>query len=315
MRLFIGLLVPCLLQAQEEITVELPGGETMEMVWIEPGTFTMGTTQQQVDELLQDGIPDEGPCPCGGPPTPKFTEWELPAHEVTLTRGFYLGKFEVTQQIWESVMGTTPWEGAPASFQDPDFPTHRIEWRDARAFMARLNEAVGDSLYRLPTEAEWEYACRAGTTTLWSFGDDPSLNPRNDLSGPPFGLKKYEEYGFTGGILTAVGSLKPNPWGLYDMYGNAEELVLESTLYPYTEEAQVDPIGVIPANPDGGLTRGGEAEVNGHNVEAWRSGRSGSRSRSSDHGRRSFRVLRMAQTETSVTPQSWGMVKGATDGD
>ena len=137
---------------EEDIAVTLPGGAKLEMVWIQPGRFMMGspTTEPERDD-------DEGP-----------------QHEVTITKGFYLGKYEVTQAQWESVMNTRPWAGSGAS-GDPEkanFPAFFVRWEDVETFLRRLNETEGKDIYRLPTEAEWEYACRAGTTTPWSFGDD-----------------------------------------------------------------------------------------------------------------------------------------------
>ena len=97
---------------------------------------------------------------------------ELPAHQVTISRGFYLGKYELTQGQWESVISTRPWVGQEGVQDQASHPAVYISWKDVQALVAKLNEAEGDSLYRLPTEALWEYACRAGTTTRWSFGDD-----------------------------------------------------------------------------------------------------------------------------------------------
>ena len=131
-------------QANEDVTVELPGGVPLEMVWIEPGNFTMGSPQY-------DG-----------------------AGEVTISQGFYLGKYEITQEQWQAVMGTSPWSSWRSEFQGPRLPVG-ISWHDAQAFSQRLNDHFGEDAYRLPTEAEWEYACRAGTTTRWFFGDDESL--------------------------------------------------------------------------------------------------------------------------------------------
>ena len=208
--------------ANEEITVDLPGGATMEMVWIEPGTFLMGTTEKQ-EQLLRSmemwGDWDE--------------EREKPAHEVVISKGFYLGKFELIQEQWQSVMGTTPWSGRKQVQSGPNYPAVYISWEDMQTFIHRLNQAAGDSLYRLPTEAEWEYACRAGTATLWAFGDDEG---------------ELENYGWhrenSSGGIKEVGMKRPNPWGLYDMHGNVWEWCLDwSERGGYPSYAQVDPIG------------------------------------------------------------------------
>ena len=111
-----------------------------------------------------------------GSPDTEPGRWlaEGPQHEVTISQGFYLGKFEVTQEQWESVMGTAPWPGQIFVQPNPLHPAVYISWNDMQAFIERLNEAAGEELYRLPTEAEWEYTCRAATTTRRSFGDEES---------------------------------------------------------------------------------------------------------------------------------------------
>jgi len=182
--------------ANEEITGELPGGATMAFVWIEPGTFTMGSPSSEPGRYLMEGL----------------------QHEVTINQGFYLGKYEITQRQWEAVMGTTPWSGLGYVQSNPNHPAVYISWDDVQAFVHALNQAAGDSLYRLPTEAEWEYACRAGTMTSWSFGGD---------------VKQLGDYAWyddnTCGVgecyAHAVGTKLPNPWGLYDMHGNVWEWV------------------------------------------------------------------------------------------
>ena len=127
-----------------------PGNEEMAMVWIEPGAFAMGTSD----------YPNASP------------------HEVEISTGFWLGQYEVTQGQWEAVMGGTdwaaPWAGQSHVQLDAGYPATYVSWEAVQEFMARLNDEEGGWYYRLPTEAEWEYACRAGTTTRWSFGDDPS---------------------------------------------------------------------------------------------------------------------------------------------
>ena len=95
-----------------------------------------------------------------------------PAHEVRLTRGYYMARTELTQGQWQSVMGTSPWSDQSDVQPSPSNPAVYLSWDDVQGLVSRLNQAAGESLYRLPSEAEWEYACRAGTTTAWSFGDD-----------------------------------------------------------------------------------------------------------------------------------------------
>lgn len=195
------------------LTASLPGGEKMVFVKIEPGTFTMGS---------EPGL-DNGEA----------------YHQVTLTKGFYLGRYEITQGQWEAVMGIKPWSGDNNPVQEaPNNPAVDISWYDVQEFIHKLNQAAGDSLYRLPTEAEWEYAARAGTTTTWSFGDDES----------PLG-----NYAWYDNTLHAVGTKRPNPWGLYGMHGNADEWV-QDWYEPYSSNAQIDPKG--PASGSDHVRRG-----------------------------------------------------------
>ena len=202
-----------------ELTVELQGdafhlsGVTIDMVWIEPGTFTMGSPPQE------EGRGHD----------------EEPQHDVMISQGFYLGKYEITQEQWEAVMGNRPWEGKEDVREDPRHPAVLISWRDLQKFIRRLNEWAGEDVYRLPTEAEWEYACRAGTTTRWSFGGDESR------------LEDYAWYRANTWDLGEqyahpVGTKAPNPWGLYDMHGNVWEWV-HDWFSAYAADAQMDPTG------------------------------------------------------------------------
>ena len=201
-----------------ETTVDLPGGETMEFIWIEPGSFMMGALEEESAMI---------------PVGQKAREY--PIHEVTITRGFYLGKYEVTQGQWEAIMGTSPWLGMNYVLAEPDRPVVYISWNDAQDLALRLNELEGQKVYRLPTEAEWEYACRAGTRTRWSYGNQMGLH--GDYAW-------YRVNTWTDGMPWSqpVGTKLPNPWGLYDMHGNAWEWV-QDWLGTYPEEAQVDPVG------------------------------------------------------------------------
>jgi len=166
---------------------------------------------------------------------------------VTLTKSFKLGKTEVTQGQWKRVMGTEPWRGRDFVMTDMDCPATHVSWVDATEFCKKLTaierkaRMLRGEQYRLPTEAEWEYACRAGTTTAYSFGNDES---------------KLGEYGwFNGNAENAgekyahkVGKKNPNPWGLRDMHGNVFEWC--SDWYGGKLIGGVDPIG-----PKEGLIR------------------------------------------------------------
>ena len=203
----------------------LPGGAMMEIVWIPPGTFTMGSPSSEPGRGSDEG----------------------PQHEVTISQGFYLGKYEITQGQWESVMGTRPWSGKSYVRENANHPAVYISWNDVQEFIRRLNNAEGSEVYRLPTEAEWEYACRAGTTTRWSFGDDESELGR---------YAWYWDNAWTVGerYAHAVGTKLANPWGLYDMHGNVYEWCRD-WYGSYSSSSQVDPTG--PSTGSARVVRGG----------------------------------------------------------
>ncbi len=171
------------------------------MVWIRAGTFTMGSPVEEADRDLDEG----------------------PLTQVTLTRGFWMGVREVTQAEYQAIMNTNP----SLFVGDPQRPVEKVRHRDAREYCARLtqqHQAEGrlpeHHAYRLPTEAEWEYACRAGTSTRFSHGNDPEL-------------RQLEEYAWFNGNSNSsthpVGTRKPNPWGLYDTQGNVLEWCLDGS--------------------------------------------------------------------------------------
>jgi len=196
--------------APRELTLDLGGGVTMELVFIKPGTFTMGGVSET------DG---------------RFQCVEVPKHEVTLTRGFYLGKYEVTQAQYDAIMGSNPSKSTKA----PDCPVDNVSEADALDFCSKLAEKTGREV-RLPTEAEWEHASRAGRDTTWFFGNDPS----------PLG-----DYAWFKANASAkshpVGQKKPNPWGLYDIYGNVCERISDKYARNYYSiSPKVDPTGPSP---------------------------------------------------------------------
>lgn len=171
---------------------------------------------------------------------------ERPPHRVRITKPLYLGVYEVTQGQYQRVMGTNP-----SYFKgDPQRPVERVSWDDAVAFCDKLSalpeERSAGRAYRLPTEAEWEYACRAGTTTKWSFGDDESA---------------FGEYAWyldnSRGTTHPVGQKKPNTWGLHDMHGNVYEWCQDWYKSDYYEESPTeDPPGSSTGSPR--VLRGGE---------------------------------------------------------
>jgi formylglycine-generating enzyme required for sulfatase activity len=169
------------------------------LVWIPPGKFLMGSPS---DERGRGSDED-------------------PQTEVTISHGFWMAQREVTQGEFLAIMGSNP-----SQFQgDTNRPVEKVSWHEAREFclrltdQARIHDAVpAGHVYRLPTEAEWEYACRAGTTTRFSFGDDPTERVLSDYG-----------WSIANSDLSShpVGRLKPNPWGLYDMHGNVWEWCLD----------------------------------------------------------------------------------------
>jgi formylglycine-generating enzyme required for sulfatase activity/serine/threonine protein kinase len=200
--------------SQDEVSFELAPGVTMEMVLISAGEFLMGS-------------PDSDPQ--------AFSD-EKPQHLVRITEPFYLGKYEVTQQQWEALMGTTtnPRTGTrknPSRFEGPNNPVDSVSWHDCRAFFNKLNKKSGKSggKFSLPTEAQWEYACRAGSSTRWCFGDDEA---------------KMDEYGWydpnSNRTPHPVGQKRPNAWGLYDVHGNVWEWCADQYESRYYEESPVD---------------------------------------------------------------------------
>ena len=153
---------------------------------------------------------------------------EKPRHQVAIPKGFYIGKDEVTQGQWKAVMGTTVQQqlekaGPTLSLvgeQGDHYPMFLVNWNEAQDFVEKLNAMDDGYRYRLPTEAEWEYAARAGTTTAFAFGDTLRSDQANFGGNHP-----YNDKGRLRPATTPVGSLQPNAWGLYDMEGNAMEWV------------------------------------------------------------------------------------------
>ena len=248
-------------EKEKEITADLPGGAKMAFVYVRPGKFLMGS-------------PDSDPWA----DTP-----EKPQHEVTITKGFYLGKYEATQGQWVVVIGTTPWSGQSYVQENPDHPAASVSWDDVQEFIKILNRAADAGLYRLPTEAEWEYACRAGTTTRWSFGDDKSL-----LGEYAWYLDNASDVGED--YAHKVGAKKPNPWGLYDMHGNVWEWCQDwySGAY-YSSSPPVDPQG-----PESGTLRVVRGGFFGRHAQHQRSALRDSPPPSARDGRIGFRLLRQA---------------------
>lgn len=156
----------------------------MKFVYIQPGTFMMGSPSNEPERDSDER-----------------------QHEVTLTNGFYMGATEVTQGQWKAIMGSNP-----SYFKGDNLPVEQVSWNDCQDFIRKLNSKEGGNKYRLPTEAEWEYACRTGSKTRFCFGDSDSR------------LGDYAWYSNNSSSSThSVAQNKPNAWGLYDMHGNVWE--------------------------------------------------------------------------------------------
>jgi sulfatase modifying factor 1 len=192
---------------------------SLEMLWVEPGTFTMGSPTSEDGRYSNET-----------------------QHQVTLTNGFWLGKHEVTQAQWELVM-----DSDPSSFKGANRPVEAVSWTEVTAFCNKLTEAERTAgrlpagmTYQLPTEAQWEYACRAGTQTAFSFGDGLTSGQANIRGGP--------------GETTDVGKYPANPWGFHDMHGNVWEWCAD-WYGDYPAGAVSDPVG--PAVGSIRVLRGG----------------------------------------------------------
>lgn len=204
----------------------------LEMVLIPAGKFLMGSSMEEVDKAYKSETYYKDKTEKElGEIIASVTKNETPMHEVIITKSFYLGKYEVTQEQWEAIMGKKA--GKPKASR---LPIADISWNECQDFIKKLN-AKTKGKYRLPTEAEWEYACRAGTSFAYSFGDNITKKDAN-----------YE------GGLKPVGSYKPNAFGLYDMHGNVYEFC--NDFYSlYTKTQAIDPLG--PASGEAHVLRSG----------------------------------------------------------
>ncbi len=212
------------LYRRPRLTIPLgPFGQEMAFQLIPPGSFLMGSPEDE-----EGRIEDET------------------QHQVTLTEPYYLGVVPVTQAQWQAVMGTNP-----SHFKGDDRrPVECISWVDCQDFVIALGERTGKR-FRLPTEAEWEYACRAGTTTPFSFGETILTDQANYDGHYAYGDGQEGVYRKK---TTPVGSFPANAWGLYDMHGNVLEWC-QDWYGPYSSDSPQDPRG--PDQGDARVLRGG----------------------------------------------------------
>ena len=170
-----------------------------------------------------------------------------PAHRVRIAKAFYIGIFTVTQKEWTRVMRTNP-----SKFKGSELPVENVSWEDCRTFIKKLNEAAPPGGFRLPTEVEWEHACRAGSRTIYHFGDDE----RSLVNHAWFSSNSK-------GQTHPVGQKKPNAWGLYDMHGNVSEWCQDWYDKEYYRHFCGDEIVDSPTGPESGyenVLRGGSWE-------------------------------------------------------
>ena len=226
-------------QDEQQVPTANKAGDTftipdlsLEMLWVEPGTFTMGSPESE-----------EG-------------HWsDETQHEVTLTEGFWLGKYEVTQAQWENVMGSNR-----SVFKGANRPVENLNGEDGTSFCEKLTEVEltagrlpAGMTYQLPTEAQWEYACRAGTTTVFSWGDTASSTQANFDGNYPYGGAAKGPYL---GRTTDVGQYAANPWGFHDMHGNVPEWCAD-WYGDYPTGAVTDPVAALGYSYSYRAARGG----------------------------------------------------------
>jgi formylglycine-generating enzyme required for sulfatase activity len=184
----------------------------MEMIYVAPGSFMMGSPSTEEGRFV-----DEIPC------------------RVTLTKGYWLGKYEVTQVQWMSVMSNNP-----SYFKGDEKPVENVTWEECQNFIKKVNK-YAECGARLPTEAEWEYACRAGTTTPYSWGYTLNGDRANCDGNFPYGTTRNGPYRES---TVRVGSYSQNNWGFCDMHGNVYEWCMD-WYGSYSSKDKSDPIGSV----------------------------------------------------------------------
>ncbi|MBN1515385.1 SUMF1/EgtB/PvdO family nonheme iron enzyme [Candidatus Sumerlaeota bacterium] len=230
------------LAAPDRMKVLLPGGAALELVRIPAGRFTMGSAG---DEGWDIGV-------------------EGPEHQVTFSvdSAFYLGKYEITQAQWEALMGEWPGDKPIKNFgAGPDYPAYNISWNDAQKFIAALNAHIqrtnqAAAGFRLPSEAEWEYACRAGSRERFCFGDSKLEPTASDAAGDLGEHAWFAGNNKSQNGAKPVGARRPNAFGLYDMHGNVFEWC-QDTFQPNYDEAPADGSAWEVADAETRVLRGG----------------------------------------------------------
>ena len=214
------------------------GNVTQRLRWIPPGLFKMGSPKDEPGRWADEG----------------------PQHKVYITQGFWLADTPCTQALWEAVMGNNP-----SRFKSPRRPVEQVSWNDVQTFLQTINAKIPGLDLCLPTEAQWEHACRARTDTALYTGPIEIIGERNAPALDPiawYGGNSGEGFDLPEGYDSSswsemqypnpksgtreVGKKKPNPWGLHDMLGNVWEWCADG-MRTYTEATQIDPVGPVDA--------------------------------------------------------------------
>ncbi len=254
-------------EAGESLQIEIGLGQKMAFQFCSAGSFMMGSPAGEINRG-----DDENQV------------------QVRISQGFWMGQTEVTQRQWAAVMASNP-----SQFEGDELPVEQVSWEDAQKFIGKLNQGGGlpeGWKYALPTEAQWEYACRACRSTAFGFGDSLSSQEANFDGGFPYGNAVKGSFG---GKTSLVGSYKPNAWGLYDMHGNVYEWCAD--WYAAALEGGTDPVGASKGSVL--VLRGGSWLDNGDGC------RSAKRRKSAPDDRNYFNGFRVAAVrEAGAAPET-----------
>jgi len=227
----------------------------MELVYIPSGDFMMGSSEEEIAEVVfnrkkysSDAKRDD------------FAN-ETPRHKVSIKEGFWMGRFEVTQAQWQAVMGDNPSKFIECG---ANCPVEQVSWDDIKVFLKRLNTKDSQFEHRLPSEAEWEYAARARTTTVFSFGDSLNSSQANFDGNYPYASTKGEYIGKS----VAVGSYQPNAFGLYDMHGNVWEWCQDIYNSSYRDLPTNGSANLSVGNSNSHVLRGGAWDLNSDDLRS-----------------------------------------------
>ncbi len=268
-------------------TEDLGNGVTLDMMKIPAGSFLMGTDDAEAARITAELYRYTGG-------DNRETWHEMPQHKVSVA-SFYMGKFEVTQAQWKAVAQLPKVrrdiQSNPSRFKGDDLPVDSVSWDNAVEFCNRLSRSTG-RIYRLPTEAEWEYACKAGTTTPFHFGDIITTDLANYQGIYPYGSSLW---GVHREKTTPVGSFGvPNAFGLYDMHGNVKEMCLDAWHDDYKDAPADGSAWIAGADNDIRVMRGGDFSISPSALRsAYRGPLYGTMNRSYYGG---FRVVAVART-------------------